>query len=237
MSAGTEATDRELVKRTLAGDTEAFAGLHRRYYARVYRMALFRCHNSADAEDIAAETFLRAIAHLPAFRFTGESLFPWLSRICSNLVADLGRQRAPAALVSLDAPTAEGLRVLLEGLPGDAPDPHTVAERHEAQALVRAAIDALPRDQCDAVLLRFLGDLSLKEIGDALGKTEGAIKSLLHRAMIGLRRSLLEGAREAEVFSHLRQGIVTESTKQQQKAPTYGSIDYESDGARSRRAS
>jgi RNA polymerase sigma-70 factor (ECF subfamily) len=205
--------DRRLVERTLAGDVDAFAVLHRRYFARIYRLALFRCQSPSDAEDIASETFVRAIAHLPAFRFRGDSLFPWLSRICSNLAADLGRRRAPAGvLVSLDAPAAEGLRALLEGVAGDAPDPYDIAERHEAQALIRAAIAGLPPDQCDAVLLRFLGDMSLKEIAHALGKTEGAIKALLHRAMIGLRKALLTGAREAEVFSHLRKGVVTPVT-------------------------
>jgi RNA polymerase sigma-70 factor (ECF subfamily) len=195
--------DRQLVAQTLAGDKEAFAVLHRRYYARVYRLALLRCGCPPDAEDIASETFVRAITHLPGYRFQGESLFPWLSRICVNLVADRGRRRAPAALVSLDAPTGEGLRALLDALPGDAPDPHALAERHEVQTLVRAAVANLPPDQMNAVVLRFVGDLPLKEIALALGKTEGAIKALLHRAMIGLRTALLQNSREAEVFGDL----------------------------------
>jgi RNA polymerase sigma-70 factor (ECF subfamily) len=203
-----DATDQELVGRTLAGDADAFAALHRRYYARVYRFALLRCHNPADAEDIAAETFLRAITHLPAFRFKGESVLPWLSRICANLVTDAFRQRS-SPTVSLDTPTAEGVRALLEGLTGNAPDPHALAERHEVRELVRAAVRSLPPDQADAVLLRFGGDLPLKEIGAALGKSEGAVKALLHRAMIGLRKRLLEGAREAEVFENLRAGART----------------------------
>ena len=228
------ATDRKLVEATLAGDTDAFTVLHRRYYARVYRLALFRCQNPSDAEDIAAETFVRAIAHLSTYRFQGESLFPWLSRICTNLVADMGRRRSPTALVSLDTPTADGLRALLEGMPGDAPDPYEMAERHETQALVRAAIASLPADQADAVLLRFLGDLSLKEIGAAIGKTEGAIKSLLHRAILSLRRTLLDGTQEAERFGQLRQGIVGNDVNR--TGHEYGRHDIDSDAARSRRA-
>lgn len=201
-----QATDRQLVERTLAGDTQAFALLHRRYFARVYRLALYRCRSVQDAEDIASETFLRAIAHLPAFRFQGESLFPWLSRIASNLAADMGRQRAGTTLLSLDGPTADGVRALIEGITsGEAPDPHEWAERHEAQEMIRAAIAQLPPDQADAVLMRFGGDLPLKEIALALNKTEGAIKSLLHRALVSLRKSLLAGVREAEVFGHLRE--------------------------------
>ncbi len=198
-------SDRHLVGRTLAGDQDAFAVLHRRYYNRVYRLAVLRCGSASDAEDIASETFIRAITHLPSYRFQGESLFPWLSRICLNLVADRGRARGgQAPLISLDAPAGDGLRALLDAVPGDLPDPHVVAELHEVQVLVRAAIAGLPPDQMNAIVLRYVGDLPLKEIAGALNKTEGAVKSLLHRATVGLRKALLAGAREAEVFGHLR---------------------------------
>ena len=197
-------TDRHLVAQTLAGDRDAFAVLHRRYYTRIFRLAVLRCGSASDAEDIASETFIRAITHLPSYRFQGESIFPWLSRICLNLVADRGRARAQATLVSLDAPAGDGLRALLDSLPGDRPDPHAVAERHEVQALVRAAVAGLPPEQMNAIVLRYVGDLPLKEIALALGKTEGAIKALLHRATVGLRKTLLAGEREAEVFGHLR---------------------------------
>ena len=196
-------SDRTLVERTLAGDAQAFAALHQRYYPRVYRLALLRCRSTADAEDVASETFVRAITHLPSYRFQGASLFPWLARIAANLVSDQGRRRGGVAFVSLDAGgTDDGVRALLEGLAGSAPDPHTLAERGETQALLRAAVAALPRDQADAITLRFVGDLPLKEIGLALGKTEGAIKSLLHRGLTNLRRSLVGGEHAAAVFGH-----------------------------------
>lgn len=201
-------SDRHLVARTLAGDRDAFAVLHRRYYARVYRLALLRCGSTADAEDIAGETFLRAITHLPAFRFGsgGESVFPWLSRICLNLVADRGRARPQAgALVSLDAATGASLRALLDALPDPgAPDPHALAERHEIQAMVQAAVSGLPPDQMNAIVLRYVGDLPLKEIAVAMNKTEGAIKSLLHRATVALRKTLRDNSRDAETFAQLR---------------------------------
>lgn len=197
----TQRTDRQLVERTLEGDTDAFAILHRRYYGRVYRLALVRCRSAQDAEDVASETFVRAIAHLAGYRFQGDSLFPWLSRIAANLIADMGRRQRGATFVSLDgADINEGVRSLIEGLKSDSPDPQALAERQEVQALVRAAIRGLPPDQADAILLRFVGDLPLKEIAAAMNRTEGAIKSLLHRALIGLRRSLTTGEKSAEVF-------------------------------------
>jgi RNA polymerase sigma-70 factor (ECF subfamily) len=221
-----DATDRVLVTQALAGNADAFAALHRRYYARIYRLALLRCRSVADAEDVAAETFVRAIAHLPAFRFQGESLFPWLSRIASNLAADLGRKSAGVTLVSLDNQTVESVRALLESLPGDTPDPHTLAERSETQALLRAAVAALPSDQADAILLRFGGDLPLKEIATALGRSEGAIKSLLHRGLVGLRKMLLSGANEAGALEQMRHrpDITLNSTGTNSR--TYGKNDF-----------
>jgi RNA polymerase sigma-70 factor (ECF subfamily) len=198
-----EQSDRHLVERTLAGDTDAFAVLHRRYYTRIYRLALFRTRSVPEAEDIAAETFVRAIGHLAGYRFQGASVYPWLSRIASNLIADLGRRSAGATVVSLEG-NAEGVRAFLEGLSSDLPDPHALAERQETQMLLRAAIAALPGDQADAVLLRFGGDMPLKEIALAMGKTEGAIKSLLHRALVNLRRTLIDEERAACQFEQRR---------------------------------
>lgn len=230
-------SDRKLAQRTLAGDSAAFAALHRRYYARVYRLALLRCRSVQDAEDVAAETFVRAIIHLPSYRFQGPaagagSLFPWLARIAGNLIVDQGRRRGGTSFVSLEAGgTEEGVRALIEGLASGAPDPHELAERTETQALLRAAITALPREQAEAVTLRFVGDLSLKEIAHEMGKTEGAIKSLLHRALVNLRRSLTGQDRTAlaSVFGHdslstptMAAGNSTLETERQQRHSSGG---------------
>ena len=208
-----EPTDRVLVERTLAGDTNAFAALHKRYYARVYRLAVYRCRNTQDAEDIAAETFVKAIAHLHSYRFVGESMFPWLSRIATNLVYDQARRVSGVSFLSFDGAGADQVRSLLESLPGsDALDPHHLAERAETQALVRAAVSALPGDQAEAVLLRFGSDLPLKEISVALNRTEGAIKSLLHRALVNLRKALVTGAQDGAAVQVRRVGAAQEAT-------------------------
>ncbi len=221
-------SDRELVRKTLAGDQNAFAVLHRRYYARVYRLALFRCRNAQDAEDAASETFVRAITHLGTFRFSGESLFPWLGRICTNYIADQARRGGKTTLVSIDAATVDGVRSLLDGLASDAPSPHELAERTETQALMRNAVTGLPRDQQEAILLRFGADMPLKEIAIEMNKTEGAIKSLLHRATANLRKALLSGAQEAEVFAQYRsEAATTKPAPAEQATQSYhGSLDF-----------
>jgi len=200
-----EPSDRSLVERTLAGDTNAFTQIHKRYYGRIYRLAIYRTRNTQDAEDIAAETFVKAIAHLSTFRFQGESLFPWLSRIATNLAADQGRKAAGVSFLSLDSTTADQVRSLLESLPGtESQDPHAIAEKHEVQAMVRAAVAELPGDQAEAILMRFGSDLPLREIALALNRTEGAIKSLLHRGLVNLRKSLVTGAQDTAAAQEWR---------------------------------
>jgi RNA polymerase sigma-70 factor (ECF subfamily) len=187
-----EPGDEALVLAAQRGDAEAFAALHRRYYARIYRLAFLKTNHAADAEDVAGETFLRALAHLPQFRFASlpsgrRSLYPWLHRIALNLIADSGRGRVAGGMVSLDADTAQGLRALLTD---SGATPHQIAEQHEVQQMVREAIAALPGDYGDVLVYRFLGELSLREIAPLIHRSESAAKSLLHRAVVALRAEL-----------------------------------------------
>ena len=194
---GADQSDKELVQAAQRGSTEAFATLHNRYYSRIYRLAYLKTNNASDAEDVAGETFLRALSSLPRFRFAegaghgaGASFYPWLHRIATNLIVDSNRQRPPAGIVSLDAPVIEGMRDLLADRLSAADSslsPQEVVERHEVQQLVRSAIAALPADHSDVLIYRFLGDLSLRDIGIQMSRSESAIKSLLHRAVVGLR--------------------------------------------------
>jgi RNA polymerase sigma-70 factor (ECF subfamily) len=191
-------SDQMLVRAAQRGDGQAFAALHTKYYARIYRLAYLKTNNAADAEDVASETFLRALASLPRFDFKAgngavTSIYPWLHRIAVNLIVDSCRQRPPSSVVSLDAPLIEGMRDLLgDRLPGSnaAMSPQEIVERNEVQQLVRSAIAALPSDHSDVLIYRFLGDLSLREISIQMNRSESAIKSLLHRAVVALRAEI-----------------------------------------------
>jgi RNA polymerase sigma-70 factor (ECF subfamily) len=185
-------SDKALVDRVKQGDTLAFGTLHRRYYAKIYRLALLKTNNGDDAADIASETFCRALGKLREYEFRRcDSLYPWLHRIASNLIIDAARARPAGGEVSLDAPAADDVGSFLECLPDTGPTPQELVERKEVQALVRRAIARLPADQGEAVMYRFLGDLSIKEIARALDRSEGAVKSLLHRALVSLRQGML----------------------------------------------
>lgn len=186
-------SDAALVTAAQRGDVQAFGTLHSRYYLRLYHLAYLKTNNAQDAEDVASETFVRALAGLSRLRLKDDnaSLYPWLHRIAVNLIVDGHRRRPPSGVVSLDAPLLAGIRTLLdtEDLDG-VPTPHEVAERHEVQQLVRSAIAALPDDQADVLIYKYLGDLSLREIAPLLARSEAAAKSLLHRAVVSLRREI-----------------------------------------------
>lgn len=186
-------SDRALVARVGAGDMSAFGTLHRRYHAKIYRLAYLKTGDPEDAQDVASEAFCRALKHLREkpyeFRHC-DSLYPWLHRIAHNLLVDRARAQPPGGTVSLDATTSDEVSTFLEQLPDDGPSPQELAERHEVQELVRQAIERLPADQATAVMYRFQGDLSIKEIARALRRSEGAVKSLLHRALVTLRRDM-----------------------------------------------
>jgi RNA polymerase sigma-70 factor (ECF subfamily) len=192
-SSGDEASDAALIAAAQRGDVKSFGALHTRYYTRIYHLAYLKTNNAQDAEDVASETFVRALANLSRFRLKDDStsFYPWLHRIALNLIVDGNRRRPPSGVVSLDAPIIEGIRSLLDlHLPGEGPTPQEIAERHEVQQLVRSAIAALPDDQGDVLIYKFLGDLTLNEIAPLLNRSEAAAKSLLHRAVVNLRREI-----------------------------------------------
>lgn len=202
-------SDKTLVERVKAGDVRAFEMLHRRYYSRIYRLAYLRLGNAEDAADVASNTFCKALRSLPGYQFRrSPSIYPWLHQIAGNLIVDVIRDRPRGGMLSLDAQAAEDVDSFLEYLPADGPSAQELVERAEVQEVVREAINKLPADQAKAVALRFLGDLSIREIAQALDRSEGAVKSLLHRALQGMRQHLKGAASAAlsgvEPAQHVR---------------------------------
>ena len=200
-------SDRQLVGRFVAGDVAAFTVLHKRYYAKIYRLAYLQTNNADDAEDIASETFCRAFQRLKQVAFTaGDTIYPWLHRIAVNLSIDLCRDKSAHQIISLDAETASGLTHLVERIEDTKPSPFELVQRHEVQDLVRSAIAGLIQDHRDVITYRFLGDLSLKETAEQMRRSEQAIKSLLHRAMVSLRKEILKRVSASERMQLLGRG-------------------------------
>jgi RNA polymerase sigma-70 factor (ECF subfamily) len=176
--------DRRLVE-AARRDPAKFDALYRKYLAQVYSYALYELADHHAAEDATERTFLRALAALPRFRELARpedgpeaSTFRvWLFRIARNVVANERRSRRRKPASSLDAVLGTGLTIA-DGvdLEGDA------VTRDEAATALRAVRD-LPDDRRRALLLRFVDEMSTAEIAGILGRSEGAVRVLIHRAL------------------------------------------------------
>ena len=160
----------------------AFTALYRAHLRDVYSYAYYRIGNHHDAEDVTEQTFLQAWRHFDRARkeSDGRPLRPWLIRIAHNLAANYYRDRARRPQTGLeDADIVSA--------------PHETEELVEGREELRAVLDgvaALPEDRREALIMRFALGMDNREIARALGRSEGATKVLLHRAIKQLEGAL-----------------------------------------------
>jgi RNA polymerase sigma-70 factor (ECF subfamily) len=161
---------------------EHFSDLYRAHLRDVYSYAYYRVGNHHDAEDLTEQTFLQAYRHFARAQAesNGRPLRPWLIRIVHNLAANYHRDRSRRPQTPLDdaAPVSEphGTEELVEG--------------REALQQVLEGVAGLPEDRRSALIMRFALDMDNREIARALGRSEGATKVLIHRAIRQLEEEL-----------------------------------------------
>jgi RNA polymerase sigma-70 factor (ECF subfamily) len=185
-------SDAQIMLRVKAGDQSAFEYLVQKYrrpmLGFMYRMA----HNTAVAEDLAQEVFLRVYRSRENYEASAK-FTTWLYRIASNLAVNHARDtrhQRPENTVSLDEPDQE------TGLTMDVPDNSLTAEeaivRRERLAAIRQRVQALPERQRIAVIMHKYQQMDYRQIAEVLKLSESAIKSLLFRAYETLRVQLKE---------------------------------------------
>jgi RNA polymerase sigma-70 factor (ECF subfamily) len=177
-----------LVERAQAGEAEAFGLIYDRYMDTVFRFIYFRVGNRQLAEDLTADTFLRALKRIGSFTWQGRDLGAWLVTIARNLVADhfkSGRYR-------LEVTTGDVLDADREDR-GPEGSPEAAVVDHITNVTLLAAVKQLNPEQQECIVLRFLQGFSVAETAQAMGKNEGAIKALQYRAVRALARLLPEG--------------------------------------------
>ncbi len=178
-----ETPDEALVARARTGDRDAFVVLVERYRRLVLSLSRQMLGPSADAEDLAQETFLRAYRHLDGFR--GQASFKtWLVRIAVNLCGHARRRvgREVSLATEVDGPAVPRARA--------EDGPEGILLDHEAVANVRRALAELPLHYRSVVVLRDLQGLSYREIAEALAIPPGTVMSRLAKARERLRVSL-----------------------------------------------
>jgi RNA polymerase sigma-70 factor (ECF subfamily) len=151
----------------------AFGVLYRRYVDRVYGYSFHLLGDHHDAEDVTERTFVAALGAIDGFRDEGATFRAWLFRIAHNQLANALRSRARHRADRLD----------LAGERASDVDPAGVAGQAEEARRLRRALARLPEDRRQVVILRFLDGLTAREIGVVLGRSEGAVRVLQHRAL------------------------------------------------------
>jgi RNA polymerase sigma-70 factor, ECF subfamily len=153
----------------------AFEALYRDHLRDVYSYAYYRVGNHHDAEDVTEQTFLQAYRHFERARreSNGRPLRPWLIRIAHNLAANLHRDRSRKPVSNIEA---------IEP-PSHPHDTERVVAGREELREVMEHLETLPEDRREALIMRFALGMSNREIARALGRTDGATKVLIHRAL------------------------------------------------------
>ena len=177
---------RALVDLAKEGDAEAFGQLYDHYVSGVFRFIYYRVGSQQLAEDLTSETFVRGLRAIQRFNWQGKDFGAWLTTIARNLVADhFKSSRARLEIVAETIPEGKA----------------TVASpEQEVLALISnemlfEAVNSLPNEQRDCILMRFIQGMSIAQTAAALGRSEGAIKQLQLRAVRSLAKSMPEDAR------------------------------------------
>lgn len=180
----------DLVARAQDGDPNAFGEIYDRYNDTVYRYIYFRVNNAQLAEDLASETFLRALRRISSFSWQGRAFGAWLVTIARNLVVDhfkSGRYRLEIVkpdVLGTDSPETDPTT-----------SPETAALEKLTNATLLTAVKKLNPDQQECIVLRFLQGFTVAETARTMGKNEGAVKALQYRAVRTLARLLPDGFR------------------------------------------
>jgi RNA polymerase sigma-70 factor (ECF subfamily) len=184
-----ELRDEELVALCQKGEGQYFEVLIRRYMEKAFRIALDFTHDTEEAKDLSQDAFLRAFSRIK--QFDGRSSFyTWFYRLTVNLCLDHTRRKGRVIWERLER-ESDGAVEPIE-LADDSGTPDQQAMAGEAIRRVDEALDAMPKKQRTAFLLRNHQGLSITDIAKVMKTTEGTVRVYLHRAVAALRQSLVE---------------------------------------------
>jgi RNA polymerase sigma-70 factor (ECF subfamily) len=182
----TDGQERDIVQRARSGDQQALAELYDLYFPRIYRYMLARTGNPAEAEDVTEEVFIRVLGAIGGFQWRQAPFAAWLFRIARNQFVSYARKNGARRQ---DTPLAAGV-------PDRAPDPLIRVEDRLFFEQILDVARALPQAQREVLWLRFAVGLSVSDTARALGKREGNVKVLQHKAIARLQKLLAQSELE-----------------------------------------
>jgi len=173
--------ERRLIERARVGERSALGALYRQHQPAIFTYLYYRLGDQAAAEDLAAEVFVRMVEQIDRYRDQGRPILAWLYTIARNLLTDHYRRNGRTQVMPLDEQLVAGLG-----------NPVAAIDRRLDEAMLLRALRRLTETQKQVIVGRFVEERPNAEMATILGKTEGAIKSLQHRALAALRRAIEE---------------------------------------------
>ena len=174
----------DLVRRAQQYDEAALESLYQVYYPKIYSYAFLQMGDIQAAEDLASDVMLKMIESLKGYRFKGLPFGAWVFRIARNRLIDLHRRRRRRGEVDLS-----------ETLSSTLANPQALTERALERGQLQVALKHLTDEQRQVLVLKFIEGFDNRSVGRSMGRSEGAIKSLQHRALASLRRILYQEER------------------------------------------
>ena len=186
LTGGETGTDGALVRAAKSGDASAFGELYERYRDAIYRYCLSRTGTAHDAEDLTSDVFVKALHSIDRYQERGLPFVAFLYRIARNAAID--RARTMKQPLSVDELVTE---------PSSKQNVEADATLAVERSILLAALTKLKTEHRDVIVMRFIEGYSALEVAAALGKTEGAVRTLQHRALERLRKEFDDAERDA----------------------------------------
>lgn len=175
----------ELVRRAQNYDEDALHQLYETYYPKIYNYAFLQMGDVQASEDLASDVMLKMLESIKKYNFRGLPFGAWVFRIARNRLIDLHRRRKRRGEVDLS-----------ETISGTLASPESMAERALERGQLQIALKHLTDEQRQVIVLKFIQGFDNRSVGKIMGRSEGAVKSLQHRALGALRRVLQQGTAE-----------------------------------------
>ena len=171
----------ELAQRTADGEKDAFAEIYGILLDPIYRYLYWNLYSREDAEDLAEEVFLKCLLNIGGYDPKRGTFKAWVFRIAHNLMVDHQRQRGRRGQEELKDEMEDGAPAVPQSL-----------EEEERARVLRKSLDGLPSNQRQVIVMKFFADMNNSEVAKALGRSEGAVNAMQHRALRRLGKILEE---------------------------------------------
>ena len=175
-------------------DREAFIKVYDDYSSELYRFIYFKVGNQEEARDLSSMVFLKAWNHVQAKNLVeAKTLRALLYKIARTSIIDYYREKANRKTVSLDDPESGAFAI------ADDIDLEAEADKKADVRLLASKLPLLKDDYREALILRFINELSLEEVADVMGKSKGNIRVIIHRAVAALKEIIEEDEENREL--------------------------------------